>query len=111
MKKLLFICLALIISLGATEASNKKKSELFTAVFNCKFHCQGCVKKVEDNLAVLGKGVKDVNVEFEKSIITVVYDAATTTKETITKNFKKLDINVDFKSEKPYEKETTKKKK
>lgn len=105
------ICLAVILSVGANDTFAQKKTELYTAVFNAHIHCQDCVKKIENNLSVLGKGVKDVDVNLKEQKVVVVYDAKQTTKEKIAANFKKIGTEVKYKSQTPYKEPTKSNKK
>ena len=64
MKKILMICLALVMGLGMCAAAGKpaQKKEV-TTVFVTDIDCEHCVKKIMNNVPSLGKGIKDVKVE------------------------------------------------
>lgn len=102
MKRLLIICLAFIVSMGASESFAQKKTELFKATFDATIHCQECVKRIESNQAVLGTGVKDVEIKMKEQQLVIVYDSKKTSKEAIVKNLKKIDISAKFKSQVAY---------
>ena len=60
MKKILMICLALVMGLGMCAAAGKpaQKKEV-TTVFVTDIDCEHCVKKIMNNVPSLGKGIKD----------------------------------------------------
>ena len=67
MKKILMICLALVMGLGMCAAAGKpaQKKEV-TTVFVTDIDCEHCVKKIMNNVPSLGKGIKDVKVDLPK---------------------------------------------
>ena len=77
MKKILMICLALVMGLGMCAAAGKpaQKKEV-TTVFVTDIDCEHCVKKIMNNVPSLGKGIKDVKVDLPKKEVTVIYDAS-----------------------------------
>lgn len=96
MKKLLMICLALVMGVGmgaAAEKSAQKKT--VTTVFVTDIDCEHCVKKIMNNVPVLGKGVKDVKVDLSKKEVTVVYDGSKNNDETIVKGFASLKVKAE----------------
>ena len=58
MKKILMICLALVMGLGMCAAAGKpaQKKEV-TTVFVTDIDCEHCVKKIMNNVPSLGKGI------------------------------------------------------
>lgn len=69
--------------------SSAKKQPVGTVTFKSSMHCENCVKKLTDNLAY-SKGVKDLDISLEKNKITVTYDAAKTSEETLAGIIRKL---------------------
>ena len=86
MKKILMICLALVMGLGMCAAAGKpaQKKEV-TTVFVTDIDCEHCVKKIMNNVPSLGKGIKDVKVDLPKKEVTVIYDASKNNDENIVK--------------------------
>ena len=81
-----------------TSASmqNKKKAEIKEVVFNVGLHCENCVKKVTENIS-FEKGVKDLKVSLEDQTVTVKFDAAKTSEETLKAAIQKLGYPVSAK--------------
>ena len=82
-----------------TSASmqNKKKAEIKEVVFNVGLHCENCVKKVTENIS-FEKGVKDLKVSLEDQTVTVKFDAAKTSEETLRAAIQKLGYPVSAKA-------------
>lgn len=82
-----------------TSASmqNKKKAEIKEVVFNVGLHCENCVKKVTENIS-FEKGVKDLKVSLEDQTVTVKFDAAKTSEETLSAAIQKLGYPVSAKA-------------
>lgn len=53
------------------------KAQRSTVVFDVDLHCQGCVEKIEKNIA-FEKGVKDLRCDLKSRTVVVVYDPAKT---------------------------------
>lgn len=86
MKRFLtFLCVA-VLSIGFAFA----KSEKQTVVFDVDLHCQGCVNKIEKNIA-FEKGVKDLICDINTKTVTVVFDSSKTNVETLQKAFAALN--------------------
>ena len=90
MKKILMICLALVMGLGMCAAAGKpaQKKEV-TTVFVTDIDCEHCVKKIMNNVPSLGKGIKD-----EKEV-TVIYDASKNNDENIVKGFATIKVKAE----------------
>ena len=91
MKKILMICLALVMGLGMCAAAGKpaQKKEV-TTVFVTDIDCEHCVKKIMNNVPSLGKGIKDVKKE-----VTVIYDASKNNDENIVKGFATIKVKAE----------------
>lgn len=114
MKKTIIILLAAMISLPSSFAfasefqeasvltdikpSKKSKKEVKEVTFSVHLHCANCVKKVQENIA-FEKGVKDLHVCLEDQAVTVKYDPAKTSEETLKAAIEKLGYKVSGKVE------------
>ena len=99
MKKILILCLALVMGAGITVAAEKpapKKN--VTTVFVTDIDCEHCVQKIMNNVPSLGKGTKDVQVDLAKKEVTVVYDASKNSDENIVKGFAPLKVKAEPKA-------------
>ena len=92
MKKLVSICLALVLCAWAfaAPASAKKEKKTVTDI-----ECDHCVKKIMDNVPSLGKGIKDVRVDLPKKEVTVVYDASKNDDANIVEGFASLKVKAE----------------
>ena len=87
MKKILMLCLALVMGVGMCAAEKPANKKTVTTVFTTDIDCEHCVKKIMNNVPSLGKGVKDVQVDLPKKEVTVVYDGTKNNDENIVKGF------------------------
>lgn len=65
------------------------KSEKATVLFSVNLHCDGCVTKIEKNIA-FEKGVKDLQCDLKKKTVLVTFDPAKTSVETLQSAFEKI---------------------
>ena len=84
MKRIAVCMLVMLLSLGAWARGEKQ-----TIVFDVDLHCQGCITKIEKNIA-FEKGVKDLVCDLEKKTVTVVFDPAKTSVEQLQTAFEKI---------------------
>lgn len=85
MKKLISILLlALFASVNVMA-----KSEKSTVLFSVNLHCDGCVNKVEKNIA-FEKGVKDLACDLKRKTVLVTFDPQKTSVENLQKAFEKI---------------------
>lgn len=99
MKKLLFLVFTMVMTLGLGNASADNKKDLkgvTTTIFTTNLHCEGCVKKVMNNIP-FKKGVKDVKVDIKSKDITVSYDSKKSSDAKIIEYFDKIDITAKVK--------------
>ena len=97
MKKIIMICLMVVIGFGVSGAmAQKKQVELKTTVFQTDVDCENCAKKV-DNSIPYQKGVKEVKVDVSTQTVTVTYDVAKTNDEALLKAFKKVKVQAEVK--------------
>lgn len=80
------------------QKPSRKKGEIKEVTFLVHLHCENCVKKVQENIA-FEKGVKDLKVSLENQTVTVKYDAAKTSEETLKAAIVKLGYPVSGKLE------------
>lgn len=99
MKKILFCCLAALMSAGVCLAAKPDaKQTTKTTVFATDIHCEHCAKKIMSNVPSLGKGIKDVQIDVPTKEVTVVYDATKNSDENIVKGFATLKVKAEPKS-------------
>lgn len=97
MKKIIMICLMVVIGFGVSGAmAQKKQVELKTTVFQTDVDCENCAKKV-DNSIPYQKGVKEVKIDVSTQTVTVTYDVAKTNDEALLKAFKKVKVQAEVK--------------
>lgn len=77
------IAILLFLFAGQMFAKNEK------VVFSVEMDCISCKQKIEKNIP-FEKGVKDMNVSFEKKIVTILYDDSKTDIAKLQKGFKKI---------------------
>jgi copper chaperone CopZ len=115
MKKTIILTIAVLMTVSAASAvaasaefaetasltdkkPAKKKGEIKEVTFNVHLHCENCVKKVQENIA-FEKGVKDLHVCLEDQTVSLKYDAAKTSEETLKAAIEKLGYPVSGKRE------------
>ncbi len=96
MKKLLSLCLVAVVSLVfttsfAAPAPAQEKSPIVTTQFMTDIDCESCTKKIMNSMPYK-KGVKDVNVDVPKKVVTVKFDSQKCNNEALLKSFDKLKI-------------------
>lgn len=100
MKKLMFVCLALVMGMGMIVAAPKtapKGKQVVTTVFATDIECEHCAKKITDNVASLGKGIEDVKVDVASKQVTVKYDATKNNDANIIKGLASLKVKASVK--------------
>lgn len=78
-----------VLSEASSVVEAAPKNETKTVVFKVGLHCQNCVKKVKENIS-FEKGVKALDVNLEKKLVTVTYDPSKTDEATLKKAIEKL---------------------
>ena len=91
MKKILMLCLALVMGVGMCAAEKPANKKTVTTVFTTDIDCE----KIMNNVPSLGKGVKDVQVDLPKKEVTVVYDGTKNNDENIVKGFASLKVKAE----------------
>ena len=96
MKRIILLAVAALMTLSAVAASPekvKKVKEVKEVTFSVHLHCENCVKKVQENIS-FEKGVKDLDVCLGHQTVTVKYDPAKTSEETLKASIEKLGYEV-----------------
>lgn len=86
-KSLQAIALLSLILLAAPCRADKQERD--TVVFTVDIHCDGCVQKIEKNIA-FEKGLKDMKINKQEQTVTLVYDKKKTTIEKLKQAFEKI---------------------
>lgn len=85
MKRILFFLFAAALSLvAAAKPANRQ-----VVVFDVDLHCQGCINKIEKNIA-FEKGVKDLACDLDSKTVTVTFDPSKTNIEQLQKAFAQI---------------------
>ena len=99
MKKVISI-IALVVALlamlvGVAVAAPKQKAEkkIATVVFTTDLDCHHCAQKVMNSIPY-EKGIKDVQVDVPTKTVTVKYDEAKNSIESLTKAFESIKVKV-----------------
>ena len=96
MKRIILLAVAALIALSAAASSPekvKKVKEVKEVTFSVHLHCENCVKKVQENIS-FEKGVKGLDVCQGHQTVTVKYDPAKTSEETLKAAIEKLGYEV-----------------
>lgn len=98
MKRIVLLCLAAALSVGAASAQNKKSktTETATTVFVTDIECENCKKKVLNSIP-FERGVKDVKVDVPTKEITVTYDKAKSSDEALLAAFARIKVEAEVK--------------
>lgn len=91
MKKIITISLSLFICATALVA---KEKETKTAAFKVNIHCDDCRREIEESIP-FQKGVKDLFVNMDTKVVTVVYNPAKTDSVEIADAFKRINFEVE----------------
>ena len=89
MKKILMLCLALVMGVGMCAAQKAADKKTVTTVFTTDIDCEHCVKKIMNNVPSLGKG------DLPKKEVTVVYDSTKNSDENIVKGFASIKVKAE----------------
>jgi copper chaperone CopZ len=93
LKRLVTVALAILVSLAALDAQEKKeqpkKKKNEEVTFAVNMFCENCKAKIEKNIS-WERGVKNLTVDLEKKNVKIVYDPKKTTEEMLEKAVEKL---------------------
>ncbi|HPG72822.1 MAG TPA: heavy-metal-associated domain-containing protein [Bacteroidales bacterium] len=93
MKNLIVILVAVVFSLVSvqnTYAEKEKPNNKKEVKLSCEMKCQACADKVTKQLSFT-KGVRAVEADFEKDIVTVVYNSEKTSPEKLITSLEKIN--------------------
>lgn len=77
MKKIILL-FVLVLSALTIHAEDKQKRD--TVIYVVEIHCQGCVDKIQNNIA-FEKGIKDMRIDKDKQEVWLVFDPKKTSDE------------------------------
>ncbi len=83
---------------GASRTQAAVDRSTKSVTYTCSLHCQGCVDKIQKNLAY-EKGVKDLAISLDEKTVTVKYRADKTDATTLKGALEKLGYTVEIKTE------------
>ena len=95
MRKIMMILAALAVVAGVATAAPKQKAEkkIATVVFTTDLDCHHCAQKVLNTIPY-EKGIKDVQVDVPTKTVTVKFDEAKNSVESLTKAFESIKVKV-----------------
>ena len=95
MKKIMMILAALAVVAGVATAAPKQKAEkkIATVVFTTNLDCHHCAQKVLNTIPY-EKGIKHVQVNVPTKTVTVKFDEAKNSTESLTKAFESIKVKV-----------------
>ena len=100
MKKMILCCLVAVLGCGvfAVEAKTpQKKGEIVTTVITVHIESESSAARIMNNVPVIGKGIKDIQVDVPSKEVTVTYDSAKTSPEELIKGFGKIRVKAEEK--------------
>lgn len=97
MKRFIVCCLMAVLCVGvcAAQKNQPKKSTVRTVVFATDIDCEHCVRKIENNVPSLGKGIRDVQADVATKRVTVTFDESKNSVENIVKGFASLRVKAE----------------
>lgn len=93
MKKLIALFAALAIFGGVATAAPKAEKKIATVVFTTDLDCHHCAQKIMNTIPY-EKGIKDVQVDVPTKTVTVKFDEAKNSVESLTKAFESIKVKV-----------------
>ncbi len=99
MKNLKFIIAALFMAFTMTTTFAKEKPKVKEVTYSCTIDCHSCKNKIMKNIP-FEKGVKKVDVNLEKKLVTVAFREDKNTSENLEKAIEKLGYEAEVKSTK-----------
>lgn len=93
MKKLIAIFATLAIFGGVATAAPKAEKKIATVVFTTDLDCHHCAQKIMNTIPY-EKGIKDVQVDVPTKTVTVKFDEAKNSVESLTKAFESIKVKV-----------------
>lgn len=93
MKKIIALFAMLVMVAGVAMAAPKAEKKITTVVFTTDIDCGHCAEKVYNTIPY-EKGIKDVKVDLKTKSVTVQFDAAKNTVESLTKAMQSIKVKV-----------------
>lgn len=93
MKKIIALFAMLAMVAGVAMAAPKAEKKITTVVFTTDIDCGHCAEKVYNTIPY-EKGIKDVKVDLKTKSVTVQFDAAKNTVESLTKAMQSIKVKV-----------------
>ena len=93
MKKIMMILAMLAVVAGVATAAPKAEKKIATVVFTTDLDCHHCAQKVMNTIPY-EKGIKDVQVDVPTKTVTVKFDEAKNSVESLTKAFESIKVKV-----------------
>ena len=93
MKKIMLILAMLAMVAGIATAAPKAEKKIATVVFTTDLDCHHCAQKVMNTIPY-EKGIKDVQVDVPTKTVTVKFDEAKNSVESLTKAFESIKVKV-----------------
>ncbi len=87
--KNVFVVLLVVFGITSFNVAAAKRNNRETVVFSVPMDCQGCVDKIEHNIA-FEKGVTALDIDFERQQVSVTYNVTKTTPELLSEAFRKI---------------------
>ncbi len=85
--------LAVVAGVATAAPKQKAVKEIVTVVFTTDIDCPHCSQKVLNTIPY-ERGIKDVQVDVPTKTVTVKFDAAKNSIETLTKAFESIKVKV-----------------
>ncbi|OAV69750.1 Zinc-transporting ATPase [Bacteroidales bacterium Barb7] len=103
----LFVCLFALCTLVCANAAAQdkkadKKKKTAEVTFVVSMFCENCKAKIERHIA-WEKGVKELNVNLDKKLVTIGYDPSKTNEEALKKALEALEYTCEKPDESPTE--------
>ena len=93
MKKIMMILAMLAMVASIATAAPKAEKKIATVVFTTDLDCHHCAQKVMNTIPY-EKGIKDVQVDVPTKTVTVKFDEAKNSVESLTKAFESIKVKV-----------------
>ena len=93
MKKIIALFAMLAMVVGVAAAAPKAEKKIATVVFTTDIDCAHCAQKVYNSIPY-EKGIKDVVVDVKTKTVTVKFDEAKNTIESLQKAFNSIKVKV-----------------
>ena len=93
--KVIFSVVVFLLATAHVSAQDKKGNDkIAEVVFSVSMDCHNCEQKVKKNIP-FEKGVKDLNTNLEKQLVTVKYETNKTDKAKLQKSIEKLGFTCE----------------